>query len=198
MLLSKQVPSLAVSFLESSYRIAPAQGTRKILTASSPVGTDARNWNLAKQRGLARETPKSADRLGPAPSRFHPLGSLTIFLHLHCSLVGPHRPTRQAYPLPPPPNKHLASVAQRAKPVVRFYGSPMGGTTATFVAFALLSGGPLYPGPGYLGRDVLVLKCTRIVDHTWFCSVAQCYALNHLWQQEHVLACVHIDTGTGL
>ena len=53
MLLSKQVPSLAVSFLEPSYRIVSAQGTRKILISISSVGTDARNWNLAKQRGLA-------------------------------------------------------------------------------------------------------------------------------------------------
>ena len=43
---------------------------------------------------------------------------------------------------------------------------------------------PLYPGPGYLGRDVLVLECSRIVDCSGFCSQALCYALNHLRQRK--------------
>ena len=43
---------------------------------------------------------------------------------------------------------------------------------------------PPVSGPGYLGRDVLVLECSRIVDCSGFCSQALCYALNHLRQRK--------------
>ena len=63
--------------------------------------------------------------------------------------------------------------------VVDGWGGGWGG-----VGWGGVGWGGVYTSPGYLGRDVLVLECSRVVDCSGFCSQALCYALNHLRQRK--------------